>query len=298
MGSSMSEQMPAEVAAMAGPLAGMLKQLGGAMFAAQVGQALAQLSGEVLGAADVGVPLARPGAALVPVNVAAFGEGLGVDPDQVRLHVALREAAHQRLFAHAPWLRGRIAAAVDDYARGIRVDTSALEQQLGTLNLEDPSALQAALESGMFQPADTDEQRAALARLETLLALVEGWVETVVADASTSLPGAEPLRETMRRRRASGGPAERTFASLVGLELRPRRVRDAAALWEAVKADRGTGGRDAVWGHPDLLPTSDDLDDPDGFVHRATLDLSGIEDLPSVPDEGSTDGPDDGGPTA
>src|SRR5581483_5504352 len=110
------------------------------------------------------------------------------------------------------------------------------------------------------------EQEAALRRLETLLALVEGWVDAVVAAAASDrMPGADALREASRRRRATGGPAEQTFATLVGLELRPRRLRAAAALWWAVTAKRGVSGRDAIWSHPDLLPTADDLDDPLGF---------------------------------
>ena len=90
-----------------------------------------------------------------------------------------------------------------------------------------------------------------MAQLETLLALVEGWVDTVVADAvGDRLPGAPALRETLRRRRATGGPAEQTFATLIGLELRPRRLRAAAELWRRVGASRGIDGRDALWARP------------------------------------------------
>jgi uncharacterized protein (DUF2342 family) len=82
----------------------------------------------------------------------------------------------------------------------------------------------------------------------------------------------------VRRRRAIGGPAERTFATLVGLEMRPRRLREAAALWEALREQQGTEGRDALWGHPDLLPTPDDLDDTAAFLRRAApMDLGSIE---------------------
>jgi hypothetical protein len=75
----------------------------------------------------------------------------------------------------------------------------------------------------------------------------------------------------VRRRRATGGPAEHAFASLVGLELRPRRLREAATLWASLKAERGIDGRDAIWKHPDLLPTAEDLDDPKGFSERRKL---------------------------
>ena len=57
----------------------------------------------------------------------------------------------------------------------------------------------------------------------------------------------------------------------MGLELRPRRLREAATLWASLKAERGVEGRDAVWKHPDLLPTAEDLDDPQGFSERRKL---------------------------
>jgi hypothetical protein len=100
-----------------------------------------------------------------------------------------------------------------------------------------------------------------------MLALVEGWVDEVVTQATAPwMPSAAALAETVRRNRATGGPAEATFATLVGLELRPRRMRDAANLWAALREARGEDGRDAVWTHPDLIPTSADLDDPLGFI--------------------------------
>ena len=134
---------------------------------------------------------------------------------------------------------------------------------------QQPDSLQRALGGGMFEPENTPAQLATLARLETALALVEGWVHSVVTVvAGERLPGASALGETLRRRRATGGPAEQTFATLVGLELRPRRLREAAALWDAMTARGGADARDALWGHPDLLPSGDDLDDPAGFAGR------------------------------
>ena len=273
-----SQAVPAEMQAMAGPMLGMMRQLGGAMFGAQIGQGLGALATEVTGSTDVGLPLIPSGrAVLVPTNIEAFGAGLELHDDEVRLYLALRECAHQRLFAHVPWLRARLFGAVEDYARGITVDGTRLEEAMRTIDPSNPEALQEALQSGMFEPEDTPEQVAALARLETLLALVEGWVDGVVTAAAQALPSAAALRETVRRARATGGPAEQTFATLVGLELRPRRLREAAALWEAVVAERGIDGRDALWSHAELLPTADDLDDPLGFATRTAFDLSELD---------------------
>ncbi|KJS58571.1 zinc-dependent metalloprotease [Streptomyces rubellomurinus] len=277
VGTAMGGVLPEEMQAMAGPLMGMMRSMGGAMFGTQIGQALGALAAEVVGSTDIGLPLAPAGkAALLPQNVAEFGEGLNVPTDEVRLYLALREAAHQRLFAHVPWLRAHLLGAVEAYARGIKVDTTRMEELVGQLDPSNPEALQDALAGGLLQPEDTPEQKAALARLETALALVEGWVDAVVhAAAAPHLPQADALRETVRRRRAAGGPAEQTFATLVGLELRPRRLRDAARLWALLADARGIEGRDALWEHPDMLPTAADLDDPDAFVHRGSGDLEG-----------------------
>jgi putative hydrolase len=287
-----------------GPLQQMMASMGGAMFGAQIGQAIGGLAVEVVGSTDIGLPLTPTGrAALLPANIAAFGAGIEVPADQVRLYLALREAAHQRLFAHVPWLRSHLVDAVGAYARGITVDTAQLEEAMGRIDPTNPEALQEALSGGLFEPEDTPEQRAALARLETALALVEGWVDEVVNTAATAhLPASAALRETVRRRRASGGPGEQTFASLVGLELRPRRSREAAALWRAVLDAHGADRRDAIWAHPDLMPTAEDLDHPEVFTSGlddagAPLDLSGLDDpeLPTAPPEsGAPDRPESG----
>jgi putative hydrolase len=148
------------------------------------------------------------------------------------------------------------------------------------IDINNPDALREALAGEtLFRPEDTPQQKAALSRLETALALVEGWVATVVAAAAgPRLTHADALAEAIRRRRATGGPSERTFATLVGLELRPRMLREAAVLWTGLTESRGVDGRDALWGHPDLLPTADDLEDPDAFVHgQDQFDISDLD---------------------
>ena len=255
-------------AGLAGGAGGMIRQLGGAVFGMQVGQAVGTLAGEAFGTSDTGLPLVEgPDVALVPANVAAFAEGLDAPEEEVRLFLAVREVAHARLFAHVPWLRAHLLGAVEAYAREISIDTGAIEEAMRSLDPSDPEALREAFSGGVFVLERSEAQEAALLRLETALALVEGWVEVVAGQAvAPHLPHAVPLREMIRRRRAAGGPAEQTFASLVGLELRPRRVREAAELWSVLDRERGPEARDSLWAHFDLMPTAEELDDPAGFV--------------------------------
>ncbi len=286
--SQMGEEVPPEMRAMLSGMGGlsalapMMRQLGGAMLGGQIGTAIGDLAADMATSTDIGLPLGPEGtAALLPAGVQAFGAGLSVDLDEVRLFLALREAAHHRLFAHVPWLRQHLLGAVEAYAAGITLDVDRLRDALPEIDMSNPEdALRDALNGEtLFRPADTPQQKAALARLETALALVEGWVATVVSAAAGSrLVHADALAETIRRRRASGGPAERTFAALVGLELRPRLLREAAALWDGVLAARGVDGRDSLWAHPDLLPTGDDLENPDAFLRGSTdIDIDDID---------------------
>ncbi len=301
LGTGLPEELSQTLQALSGGLSGlggMMRRIGGMMVGSQTGGAIGELAREVVSSTDVGLPLGPEGtAALLPAGVAAFGEGLSVDPEEVRLFLALREAAHHRLFAHVPWLRARLLGAVEEYARGISVDASALRDALPQIDPTNPEALREALSgAALYQPEDTPQQKAALARLETALALVEGWVSTVVeAAAGSRLPQASALAEAIRRRRATGGPAERTFATLVGLELRPRRLREAAVIWGLLTKARGMDGRDAVWAHPDLLPTEEDFDNPESFVAgRPELDMSALDEEPAegdAPGSGASSGP-------
>lgn len=299
---ALGNALPEEARAMAGPLLGMLGKATGAMVATQVGQGVGGLAGDVLGASDIGLPLGPAGkAALLPLNVAAFAEELDVSADDVLLYLALREAAHQRLFAHVPWLREHLIGAVADYGSGIEINTAGIEEKLRGIDPMNPAAMQEAMEGGLFDLSKSPAQQAALERLEITLALVEGWVDDVVGQATHErMPTAAKLQEAVRRRRAAGGPAEQTFATLVGLELRPRRLRDASTLWGSLRTRQGTEGRDGVWMHPDLLPTDADLDDPLGFREAAVAPESlsdedfeaGLRDLLDGPPSDGATGPD------
>jgi putative hydrolase len=265
-------QVPAELGAMLGPMLGMVQQLGSVAFSMQLGQALASLAGEVLSSGDIGIPLGEGHApSFVTINIADFGKDLSVPLSDVQLYIALREGAHQRLFAHVPWLRPRVIGALEEYARGLKVDGQRLQEAMGEIDISNPEALQSMMASGLLQPEDTPEQRAALARLETLLALIEGWVDDVVDTAiGDRLASANALRETMRRRRAVGGPGERAFGTLVGMQMRPTSLKEAATIFQGVRSMQNADARDGLWEHPDLLPDAADLAEPMDFLGRLT----------------------------
>jgi putative hydrolase len=274
------EQAPEELGDMIDGASQMMKNVGGTLFAMQLGQVVGQLSTEVVSGGDIGIPLLDDQqAALIPQNVLAFGADLDIPLDQVHLYLAVRELAHARLFRHAKWLRLQLLSSITEFAHGIRIDTDRLQELAEDFDPANPEELRAAMTSGALIPPKSEEQLVALARLETMLALIEGWVDVVTADATARLPKGDAIAETVKRRRASGGPAESAFATLVGLELRPRRLREAAAMWRAVSDAVGPTKRDSLWDQPDLIPTGDDIDDPGSLIARLTGDAAVPDDI-------------------
>ncbi|MGO1769380.1 MAG: zinc-dependent metalloprotease [Microbacterium sp.] len=256
----------------------MLRGIGGQLFAAQLGQVIGKLSQEVVSGGDVGVPVMPAGtAAIVPQNFADLGRGLEIPDDQLAIYVATRELAHARLFRHAKWLRLQAIAQVTDFARGVDIDVERLEDVASRFDPQNPEELREALESGALLPQQSEAQKRALERLESLLALIEGWVEVVTADATNRMPGVERIGEVIRRRRAAGGPAEDALAALVGLRLRPRRLREAANMWRAVTDAVGVAARDSLWDYPDLMPEASDIDDPKALIARLEAHARGDE---------------------
>lgn len=235
----------------------LMKLLGNTSFAMQLGQAAGALSHEVHGSFDQGLALLQnPAGGLIPYNCIEYAKVWELDVTEVMNYLALREAAHARLFASVPWLMPRFEALIIKYANGISIDLEAMEEQLRDVETMNPEAISGAVNLQNIGSNDSEEQRQALHSLETLLALVEGWVDCVTWQSGMAhIVHIEQLREMMRRERAAGGPAEVTFESLLGLHLRPRRMREASQLWEKLTRERGIEERDSLWSHPDLLPT-------------------------------------------
>lgn len=266
---NMSQNLPEELAGLSKGAEGIMRSAGGALFAMQLGHTLGKLSHEVLTGGDIGLPFySEARAAFVPANLNEFVAENGLAQDQALIYLAVRELAYARLFKHSRWLRESVITQLMNYATEIRIDTDAMTELASEITPENAEALKAALESGALLAERTEDQQAALAGIEHLLSLVEGWVDSVTDRATGLLPSKVGIQEVMRRRRATSSPAQSTFATLVGLELRPKRSREIGSFWSALVERIGVSEADALWNHPDLLPTPDDIDDLEAFLAK------------------------------
>jgi putative hydrolase len=274
-----------ELAIPVGMISMLLKSFIGSLIATQLGQAIGGLASKVTGAHDVGLPLLDPVyPALVPQNIREWSTDLDIALDEVQIFHALREASVARLFSNNPWLVSYIRTAITDYGKGINIDMEAIQEQAqraldesGGFDPTNPESLNIALNSGIFTPQETPAQRAALTKLETALALIDGWCEEVVSlAAGNRLPNLNALQETLRRRRATSAPAQQLFSSLLGLQVSPRLTREATAFWTQVRELKDIAARDQIWSG--ILPTADDLLTPESFLKSLEIpdDLSGL----------------------
>ena len=248
---------------------------------------LKEESHSITGANDVAIPLQNGAevAHLIPQNIAQWSDGLGIDPEQVGIYLSLREAAAARLFANNKWLSKYIQDVITAYGKGISIDVESITRQAeeamasGEIDINNPNAINIALNSGLFTPQQTPAQELALTKLEMALALIEGWIDHVISEvASERMPAFNALIENSRRRRATNSPMQQIFATLLALEVSPRKMREASAFWSEVKQLRGTDGRDKCWQDAAFLPMPDDLKDVKAFLDSVTVpdDLSGL----------------------
>ena len=276
--------LPEEAQAQAAPILGILGKAIGALLANQVGSGLGTLAGEVLSVSDIGIPLASPGrAALIPANISTFADGLDASEDDVLLYLALREAAHQRLFAGVPWLRDHVIEAVTDYAQGIEVNVESIQQRVEEqMRGIDPSvAGRPGSRCSRSWTAGCSNCRTPLPRrLRSLGSRSSSpwWRAGSTRWSARRRSSGCRARPSCRRPSGGDGPRvdrpSRPSRRWSGLELRPRRLRDASTLWGSLRTRQGIEARDGVWMHPGLLPTDADLDDPLGFREDAVAPKS------------------------
>jgi putative hydrolase len=267
-------------------IGGLLRGFIAAMVATQLGQSIGTLASTLTGAHDAALPiLDPPRPVLIPENIAAWSADLEIPQSEIYIFHALRESAVARLFAHNPWLVSYIQSTITEYGRGIRIDLDAIQRQAEeAMSGFDPSQpiegqvnLSIELNNGIFSPEESSQQKAALEKLETVLALIDGWTDDVVTTAAGDrMPNIEALRETQRRRRAASTPAQQLFATLLGLEVSPRLTREASAFWRTIREESQIESRDALWAG--ILPSADDLKDPKAFIASSAVpdDLSGL----------------------
>jgi putative hydrolase len=248
-----------------------LQPLGPALLGMQMGSMAGAMSQRVLGQSDVGLPVLGGQVCYVVPNVDAFASDHGLDIRQTRLWLALHEVAHHAELS-VPWMTGHIESLVADYVDSLRLDPEGFGERLEAL--QDPSELQQLLEdpgalSGLIV---SDLSDAILARLQALMAVMEGYAEWLVDRAAPGLiPDAPRLREAIDRRRAEPSPGEQMLQRMLGLDLEHHRYRLGTTFCNEVADRWGEDALSRLWDDSDALPSAEELEDALGWAARVLI---------------------------
>lgn len=252
---------------MLGPAKSFISNAGASIFAMQLGQAVGKLSEQTLTGSEIGIPIsARP--SLIAQNIERLIQDIPTPKSEVLIYLSTRELALASLYNSNKWLSDQIVTQVREFAAGLEVDVTEIQNLAESLDPTDQDAMNQILQAGSLITQRTDEQEAALARIELMLALIEGWADHVTEMASKRLPSLASINELFNRHRATSGALEKTFETLLGLQLEPKLRREAKAMWATLEAQLGATTRDTLWSHPDQLPTESEVRNPAELITR------------------------------
>jgi putative hydrolase len=265
----------------ANPLAGMFGALGPLLLGVQCGFMVGQLAQSLLSEHDFLLPIADPPRpALIVPNLERFHANWSIPADDLRFYLALGEAVRSRIVAR-PWVRERLVGLASEYVSSFRVDPSALEAQLGSFDLSDPSSLEgAALDpDALLGAMQSPEQMAVLERFQLTTAVLETYADTVVDRLGEPMIKSLPtIREAMRRHRVERSEADRFIQRLLGLDPSRRLHDQAAAFCRGVEERAGASALDRLLEAESMLPTPAELDAPGLWLAR--IELFGGEEQP------------------
>ena len=199
---------------------------------------------------------APPRLLFVGPNLRKAVRELDVDPAAFHRWICAHELTHVFQFQGVPWLRGHLSGLVREYLSSVevRIERGAAG---GLPSLPNPSHLVDAFrEGGLATLVQTREQRALMARMQVVMAVVEGYSEHVMdAIAPETIPGHAGLREAMDKRRRSRSAPARMIERLLGFEMKLRQYEQGKRFCDAVVAAAGMEALNRVWESPGALPT-------------------------------------------
>jgi coenzyme F420 biosynthesis associated uncharacterized protein len=255
-----------------GPLGSAARKALSAAAGAEAGAVVGYGSTRVLGQYQVSLrpDPGEPRMLLVGANLPEAAEKLR-DRDAFLLWVLVHEQTHSIQFAAVPWLRehlsGLVHELIDSATSGL--DMGALIGRARGLVTPDPRAgLRRILDGELTRIFAGEKQGEIMDRMAAVMAVVEGYAEHVMDEASAEVPELAVMRERMDARRARRTGLADLIARILGMGAKLRQYELGKRWCDAVAGEAGIEGLDKVWGSADALPTLAELDDPQAWIGR------------------------------
>jgi coenzyme F420 biosynthesis associated uncharacterized protein len=238
----------------------------------EVGGLLSWMSGRVLGQYD---PFAGsdggPGDVIYYVgpNIVELERRHGFPPREFRLWIALHEVTHRMQFTGVPWLRSYFLDLVDRGMALVTPEGRAVLDSVLRAATEMRAGRNPLAESGMVGLLATTEQLATLREAQALMSLLEGHGDIVMNLAGDDrIPASGRFADTLRRRRESATGLSRTIQQLIGLDAKMRQYAQGEEFIERIRETGGNELFSTVWSAPEMLPTMEEIRDPDVWIER------------------------------
>lgn len=242
----------------------------------ELGVLLGYISRRVLGQYDVLVPdepaRGRSGGSplyFVGVNLVETERRFGFVPDDFALWVAVHEVTHRYQFAGVPWLKPHFFGLLEGYLASVEIDSRVLSQRLATAARR--------LISGRVPPEErnpvyllaSEEQKAALDRIQALMAVIEGHGNFVMdAVGAEEIPSFQKMRAAFEGRRKQTNIVQRIVNNVIGLEMKLRQYELGQAFCEHVARRAGRDALTHLWSSPDHTPSLQELHTPELWLNR------------------------------
>jgi putative hydrolase len=262
---------------MAAMLGGLMQMLGPMMLGMTAGSMLGHLARRSFGQYDLPIPRPPTDELMVVVpNLDEFGEAWSLPADDLRLWVCVHEVTHHAVLT-VPHVRERLDAMLRQYVAGFEPDSTSLEDRLSGIELTDPSSM-AGLQDALGDPEvllgaiRSPAQLAMLPQLESLVAVIEGYVDHIMDSIGGGLISSYGmLTEALRRRRVTADPSDRFVERLLGLELTQAAYSRGSAFIDGVVERAGPAGLERLWRSARELPTPAEVDAPGLWLARIDL---------------------------
>jgi coenzyme F420 biosynthesis associated uncharacterized protein len=258
-----------------GALAPALRTAAGAILTGEVGLLMGYVSRRVLGQYEVVIldPDAAPRLLFVAPNLDDAARQLHADPDELLRWVALHEVTHAIQFSSVRWLRDHLAGLIRELVDSLEVSFDPA-RVLRLPTREDLRALADALAGNgdLLSLVTTPRQQQTIDRMQATMAVIEGHAEHVMdAVGAEIIPSLPRLRAAMERRRSAPSAPARLLQRLLGFDVKLRQYRLGKHFCDQVVAAEGMAGLNRVWSDPGVIPSLEELEDPDRWRARTRV---------------------------
>jgi coenzyme F420 biosynthesis associated uncharacterized protein len=233
----------------------MLDRYVGELFGLMSRRVLGQYD-PVLSMVDEPGDAARPTALyLVEPNIAGIERDLNLSDTDLRPWLILHELTHAWQFELHPWLGEHL----EELMRRLMVDTLSA----------DGDTLLPSREMVRKLPETVRLQVQTIRHVQAVMSVLEGYSNFLMHRAGRrAIRGADRLEAAMQQRRRQRGPMERLILTITGLEIKMRQYEVGEQFAVGVVDRAGLTTLNRVWESAEMMPTLDELREPDLWVRR------------------------------